>query len=635
VNSVNNISYWGHYPIADLQYEFESPIKVSSRCWAPFIPGDSVRSNTPATVFEVRLSNKDTKAHQCVLAFSFPGPEDFEMPGQSYYSFKKTSGDVFSGITVQTLAKGWPNEKLNSDMPYEYTLGVIGNVEMDHGRALLDSSAWQSIPKKLPGIWPTSAGTSIAIKVEMEADSEKTVRFVLSWNAPFWPDTQYINMYHKKFKSSLEVAEYISNQHTKLLNSIIAWQQTIYSEKTLPLSLRESLVNILHIMTKAGNYVYTPDNDKGLFSIMESAGVIPIQETTCVAWWGDFPVTYFFPKLRLGTLRHFAKYQGKDGRIAFSIGDNNASLDSPNLNTQYVVNSFLYVQMLDRLLKRIGDKDLYKEFYPVVKKAVEFQMTLSCFNDGLVSIDPAQPAGQPWDGWHWKGNSPYIAGHWLCTLEIAEQMAKEAGDEVFANKCRKWIEQGSDALEKTLWNENANSYYLYRIPGTDKYSDTVFSYQLDGEFSSAFHGVPPVFPAERERAVFAKIRDLCVIPLKVGAANSMRPDGTPDYSAGADSAGIWPSANFVLAANYAYHGNQEIAKEITQRVLENLVLNQQLSWNFPQGFKDQEGVFIRAQDYYWGMGLWAVPPALSGQDIREFCSTGNLVDKILRSVKKE
>src|SRR5437870_2776437 len=35
------IDYWGHYPIADLQFKAGAPVKVGLRAWAPFIPGDS------------------------------------------------------------------------------------------------------------------------------------------------------------------------------------------------------------------------------------------------------------------------------------------------------------------------------------------------------------------------------------------------------------------------------------------------------------------------------------------------------------------------------------------------------------------------------------------------------------------
>ena len=52
--------YWGHYPIADVEYKTDAPVQLGVRSWSPFIPGDSKASNTPGAVFEVHLRNKGT-----------------------------------------------------------------------------------------------------------------------------------------------------------------------------------------------------------------------------------------------------------------------------------------------------------------------------------------------------------------------------------------------------------------------------------------------------------------------------------------------------------------------------------------------------------------------------------------------
>jgi uncharacterized protein (DUF608 family) len=48
-----DIHYWGHYPVADIEYETPgSPVGIGLRAWSPFIVGDAAASNTPAAVFE-------------------------------------------------------------------------------------------------------------------------------------------------------------------------------------------------------------------------------------------------------------------------------------------------------------------------------------------------------------------------------------------------------------------------------------------------------------------------------------------------------------------------------------------------------------------------------------------------------
>ncbi|MBI2844026.1 MAG: hypothetical protein HYX78_11560, partial [Armatimonadetes bacterium] len=43
---VEDIQYWGHYPIADVQFESACPVDVDLRAWTPLIPGHAAESNT-------------------------------------------------------------------------------------------------------------------------------------------------------------------------------------------------------------------------------------------------------------------------------------------------------------------------------------------------------------------------------------------------------------------------------------------------------------------------------------------------------------------------------------------------------------------------------------------------------------
>ena len=78
VEKAREIHYWGHYPVADLEYETSAPVSVGLRAWTPFIPGDVAVSNTPGAVFEVRLRNQTVVRQQGSLMFNFPGPTQAE-----------------------------------------------------------------------------------------------------------------------------------------------------------------------------------------------------------------------------------------------------------------------------------------------------------------------------------------------------------------------------------------------------------------------------------------------------------------------------------------------------------------------------------------------------------------------------
>ena len=639
IDSPRQIHYWGHYPVADLEYELDQRVEVGLRAWSPFVPGDVAASNVPGAIFEVHVRNRTPVKQRCTLAFSFPGPASAETRGTADWQRAPVKG-ALSGISMSTVRPGWPersSEDLGGSLRYEYALGVIGLTDAKDvrtGGALgNDGPAWAHMDRELPDWTDDDPGSSVAVDFTLATGERRAIRFVLTWYAPFWPVSEYINAYYDRYDSALDVAQELAKGHVDLLRRVLGWQQAVYSEKPLPDVLREALVNSFHTMTKGGAYARRPQEstDRALLSIAEAAGEIPLQETMCVAWWGDYPVTWFFPELRAGTLRTLADMQHEDGRPPFAIGTSNSNLHSPIHEAQYVVNGLLYVAMVDRLCQRVGDAALVREFYPAVKRAVEFEMTQSVYDDGLVGLDPESPKGQPFDSWEWRGNAPYIAGHWIAALHAAARMADEVGDDAFTESCRSWATRAQATLNATLWNQEVGSYLLYRAPGTEYRSDTVLVYQFDGELTRALLGLPEVFPPDRVRATLKTIDRLCVEPLTAGAANAMRPDGTPDRSGGSDTSGIWPAANAVLAAVYAVYRDHATAEEILRKSLGNLVLTRQLQWDFPQAFDTHAGVTPRASDYYWGMSVWAVPPAWSGQTIVEFADDGSFLQRVLRA----
>ena len=68
------ISYFGHFPIVDIEYQTDAPVSVGLRAWAPFLPGDIQTSDTPAAIFEVNLRNTSGQQQQGKIAFTFDAP---------------------------------------------------------------------------------------------------------------------------------------------------------------------------------------------------------------------------------------------------------------------------------------------------------------------------------------------------------------------------------------------------------------------------------------------------------------------------------------------------------------------------------------------------------------------------------
>lgn len=635
------IHYWGHYPVVDMEYELDIPVRVGLRAYSPLILGHAQHSNIPGVVFQVFLRNQTNKSQQGTLAFSFPGPDERETLGKVPYQRKEIATVQFNGQEVYAENKSWKFPDVDLVAPFSYCLGVIADHTMRMGGPLNDdAAAWSDIERGLPVFSDTTAGTALAIDFTFAPNEQKNIEIILSWYAPFWPATRYVNRYRADFRSSTDVAKFLVKQRDMLLKNILAQQQLIFNQKEFPLSLRDYLVNCLATIPRCSSYVLWPGADpkSGLLAIVEAAATINLQESMCVAWWGDIPVTFFYPELRLGTLRAIGAYQLDDGRIPFLLGTEHNELNTPNFFTQPTVNGIYYIQMVDRVIHRFPDDydALVREFYPIIKKSIQYDMTLAYHDNGLIAFKKRQPGDHSqhvFDGWRtWQGNAADMSGHWLCDLQIARRMARQIGDETFARLCSEWIEQGSQTLENLLWNEKLSSYYLWRLPGSDLKSDSILSFQLDGNYHSYATGRKQerIFASSRMNDVLNTIYQKNIQPNPAGAINAIHPDGTPDRTGNEQSGGIWPNMNATLASLYAYQGYQERATELLDKALGNMILKHQLTWNCPQGFRQADGSDPFCGDYYWAMAYWMAAPALLHMDVRQFFTDHQLGSKLIK-----
>ena len=290
------IHYWGHYPIADLEYETDAPVQMGLRAWTSFIPGDLKDSTIPGAVFEVHLRNRSAEPQRGTMVMDFPGPTA-EEAGTDRFQRNELRGD-FCGVEVRATAAS-------------YALGVVGQEKLRLGGNLgSDVQAWTSFAQSLPVPQPSQAGSSAAVDFSLPAGQEKVVRFLLTWCAPNWKaggaptakdSNTFTHMYAKHYPSPAETARLLATRHESLLKRILAWQQVIYAEKQLPVWLRDSLINNLYMITETGLWAQAKPPlgkwvrpEDGLFGMIESPRDCPQVECIPCSLYGNIPVVYFF-----------------------------------------------------------------------------------------------------------------------------------------------------------------------------------------------------------------------------------------------------------------------------------------------------------------------------------------------------
>ena len=399
---------------------------------------------------------------------------------------------------------------------------------------------------------------------------------------------------------------------------------------SLPVWLRDQLMNVLHTIPEdafwAGESIpaeawYRPE---GLFGMTESPRTTP-HICNPSDWYGILPIVFFFPELLESLLRLYAHFQFPTGEIPLGVGEG-ADFFHPAHHLFQVMNSCVHIQLIDRLWQRTQDSEILREFYPSARLALGFMGTLDRNDDGLPELDADPIPNQFYGAWPWYGVAVHVSGFWLAALLMMERMAEAAGDGATQHHCRLWLDKARKTLEAELGT--GDSYLLYRDRAGNQTSDTVLANQLAGQWCTRLHSLPGAFPSERVPAVLAKIEATCVQATRHGAINAARPDGGFDRTATPHSDGIFTGECLCLAATLAYESRRPQGKEIAERMMRAIVLQDGLGWELPN-ILDVNGRAIHGDDFYQLMILWSLPLALEGQGIREACAPGSLVDRIL------
>ncbi|MDO8588095.1 MAG: GH116 family glycosyl-hydrolase [Armatimonadota bacterium] len=649
VKCARNIRYWGHYPIADLDYEMHCPVKVEMRAWSPFIPGDVVNSNVPGAVFEVRLRNDTGQARKCTLAMSFPG---------------HTQGEAWLEGTVKEAYHGSADGITGRMGPHiAFFVGAIGQKASRIGGGLSNNGErWSGIADALPPyVSPDqgNAGVSAAYDFTLKPNERKTVRLLLAWYAPMWngqgygtiaqgwagrAGQSYLHMYGARFGSLRDVVDKLAGEHESLLKRIISWQSVIYADKTLPVWLRDTLVNSLHMITETSVWAQAkpPVGDwcraeDGFFAMNESPRSSPQMECIPCAFYGNLPIVYFFPKLALSNLRAHKAYQLPSGRPVFIFGPA-YEVAVPNEGYQHVLNGSCYAEIFDKLwLARGRDAELLKEFYPSLKKATEYTMTLRP-EYGVRQVI-SMPTGNQGDTWHestqFYGMVTQVAGAHLAHLQMACEWAEAMGDKEWLAHLQGLLKGGSDAAEEFLWT---GSYYrLYNEPETGHKSDVMMGYQLDGEWISLFHGYKGVFKHERAAKALETLKGANADPEKWphGALVFGAPDGgiiREGFDCGYwTNTGMHAPACLMLGMTYIYNGQKEFGLELCRRTMSTIVRDHRGGWDWGILYKGDTGLKVYGNDYYQDLILWSLPAAIEGKPLDGPVAKGGLVDRIIRA----
>ncbi len=497
-------------------------------------------------------------------------------------------------------------------------------------------------------------GAAIALRFTLQPGETLQIPFVLSWDFPVTEFAAAINYYRRytdffgcSGKNAWAIASTALREYHTWLCEIQSWQQPILDRQDLPDWFKMALFNELYDLTSGGTLWSAADlrDPFGQFAVLECLDY-RWYESLDVRLYGSFALLMLFPELEKSIIRAFARAiptsdqtprvvgyyytMGTESPIAVRkvAGATPHDLGAPNEHVWEKTNytsyqdcnlwkdlgcDFVLQVYRDFLFTGATDVEFLADCWNAIVQTLNYLKTFDKDGDGIPENSGAPD--QTFDDWRLHGVSAYCGGLWLAALEAAiaicevlltnrQEAKKNLGDlgalAVQKSIYETWLEQSRPVYQEKLWNGQ-----YYRLD-SESGSDVVMADQLCGQFYAGLLGLPNIVPQECALMALKTVYDACFLKFHdgtFGAANGVRPDGSPENPKATHPLEVWTGINFGIAAFLVQMGMKDEGFRLTQAVVQQIYDNG-LQFRTPEGIT-ASGTF-RASTYLRAMAIWTV-----------------------------
>jgi non-lysosomal glucosylceramidase len=518
-----------------------------------------------------------------------------------------------------------------------------------------------------PAVDGEQVGVAIALRFTLEPGETYQIPFVLVWDFPiteFATGVNYFRRYTDFFgrsgRNAWAIACTALDHYLDWQHQIQKWQQPILDREDLPGWFQMALFNELYDLTNGGTlWSAASDRDPvGQFAVLECLDY-RWYESLDVRLYGSFALLMLFPELDKAILRAFARAIPQADATPRLIGyyytlgipspvairkaanatphDLGAPNEHPWEKTNYTSYQdcnlwkdlgcdFVLQVYRDFVLTGSTDYPFLAECWSAIAATLAYLKTFDLDGDGIPENSGAPD--QTFDDWQLQGISAYCGGLWLAALEAAiamgqalERGEEEGGRGKGTTPClphlmpdlqetvaihQQWLAQSRDVYQEKLWNGQ-----YYRLD-SDSGSDVVMADQLCGQFYAALLGLPDIVPPACARSALQTVYDSCFLKFhngQFGAANGVRPDGTPVNPDHTHPLEVWTGINFGIAAFLMQTDMREEAWRLTEAIVRQIYENG-LQFRTPEAIT-AIGTF-RASHYLRAMAIWGIYGVMTG-----------------------
>jgi len=568
-------------------------------------------------------------------------------------------GRVGSSDPVQEGEGQWSIATLknsHSEVFYHTRWNPSGTGE-DVWQSFTQDGSLPNYENETPAAEGEQLATAIAVRLTLQPGETRSIPFVLAWDFPvteFAAGVEYHRRYTDFFgrtgKNAWAIARTALQQYQNWQQQIQSWQQPIL-EKDLPDWFKMALFNELYDLTSGGTLWSAADQRDpfGQFAVLECIDY-RWYESLDVRLYGSFALLMLWPELEKSVIRAFARAiptSDDTPRVIgyyYTIGAESPmaarkvpgatphDLGAPNEHVWEKTNytsyqdcnlwkdlscDFVLQVYRDFVLTGAGDVEFLADCWNAIVQTLNYLKTFDLDGDGIPENSGAPD--QTFDDWRLQGISAYCGGLWLAGLEaaiaIGQTLISYSGDrplgEILDSRLNKqtlketianyqsWLEQSRPVYQE-IWN---GQYYQL---DSESGSDIVMADQLCGQFYARLLGLPDIVPHENALTALRTVYEACFLKFhngQLGAANGVKPDGSPENPNATHPLEVWTGINFGLAAFLLQMGMQDEAFQLTKAVVQQ-VYNNGLQFRTPEAIT-AIGTF-RASHYLRAMAIWAI-----------------------------
>ena len=275
----------------------------------------------------------------------------------------------------------------------------------------------------------------IGRRLRLDAGQSAAVTFILAWHFPHLTMDKLPGgrFYATRFASAAAVAQYVNDNFARLSGETKLWRDTWY-DSTLPYWFLDRTFLNTSILATSTCHRFKDGRFYGWEGVGCCAG-------TCGhVWQYAHAVARLFPVLERDTRERvdFGLALAPDGAIRFR-GEHN---DIPAIDAQSgaILRAYREHQMS-------ADPAFLRRNWANIKRAMEWLIAKDANGDGIIEGNQHNTLDTDW-----FGPVAWLSGLYVAALRAAEEMAREAGDTEFGERCRGIFEKGRQNIVDRLFD---------------------------------------------------------------------------------------------------------------------------------------------------------------------------------------